>query len=91
MLALCGLVCYDGRTPEQRASGAGMTTVVIQNTTEYSPLIVDQQPAAQGYAPQQQQQAYHSHQQAPQAYAQQPPQQAYGQQPPPGYGQQSKA
>jgi len=66
MLALCGLVCYDGRTP-------------------------DQQPAAQGYAPQQQQQAYHSHQQAPQAYAQQPPQQAYGQQPPPGYGQQSKA
>eukprot|EP00045_Choanoeca_perplexa_P004965 m.42092 g.42092 ORF g.42092 m.42092 type:complete len:195 (+) comp12856_c0_seq2:100-684(+) len=91
MLAFCGLICYDGRTPEQKASGAGMTTVVVNNTVEAkSSLIVNEQPPGVGYAPQpapyhpqQQQQPYPQQQYAPQhqGYSQQPPPVQYMQQP----------
>jgi hypothetical protein len=59
MIALCGLICFDGRTPQQKAMHVGVTSVVITNVynqssttmvTEARPLLMPQQ------QPQQQQQ-----------------------------------
>eukprot|EP00045_Choanoeca_perplexa_P004966 m.42099 g.42099 ORF g.42099 m.42099 type:complete len:193 (+) comp12856_c0_seq3:100-678(+) len=88
MLAFCGLICYDGRTAEQKASGAGMTTIVVSNSvTSSSALLVNEQPPGTGYAPQQAMPApYHQQQHQPgypsqgQSYSQPPPAQ-YMQQP----------
>jgi hypothetical protein len=90
MIAICGLICYDGRSPAQKASGAGMSTVVINNSIESKPLIVSEQQSVQSYVPQQPQQppGYHS-QQPQQQYIQQQPYAQQQQQPMP-YAQQQQ-
>jgi hypothetical protein len=51
MIALCGLICFDGRTPRQRAMHAGTSSVMITNVynqssttmvTEARPLLMPQ-------------------------------------------------